>query len=205
MQWEAYRREARRLSSLAEQNLMSLQVVTVEGCDVKEGTEALREETSSILEDLRRLNESMDEATLPQSERLQLESFRQVHYEGTAELKRVLRALSAHHDRAELLGTIHTSLNDYAESHQALDAEAGHIAKAQHSVGMLQDMANESHASLQRTQNLLSRAGTRARELATHVPAVHNLLNQINRRHNREAVILASVVGVCVFLLWLFS
>ena len=50
-----------------------------------------------------------------------------------------------------------------------------------------------------------TRASDRAREIATRVPALHNLLNQIGRRHNKEGLILGAVIGVCVFLLWVFS
>ena len=51
---------------------------------------------------------------------------------------------------------------------------------------------------------LQERTHARLRELATKVPVLHNVLNQISRRQNRNNIILAGVVSVCLFILWIF-
>ena len=85
---------------------------------------------------------------------MQVERFRQVVYEGTAELARAARALRAQRGRDSLLGDVHNTLHTYA-GNSALETEAGHIDKTQREVEILQQMAGDSHIALQRSQNVL--------------------------------------------------
>eukprot|EP00754_Rhynchopus_humris_P041390 Rhum_TRINITY_DN24968_c0_g1::Rhum_TRINITY_DN24968_c0_g1_i1::g.180716::m.180716/K08495/GOSR1, GOS1; golgi SNAP receptor complex member 1 len=206
-EWETYKRESARLSSQIEQKLMALQMLQGgSGRHEQEDSNVLQAETLRLLEELRSISEKISSGQQPLSTRewSHVERNRQVHDENAQELKRVAKALVARQEKEELIGTVRNTLQEYSESQQVLDVEATRISRAEKEVNQLHSIAVGGHEAMLRTNTAMERTHARLRELATKVPVVHNVLNQISRRQNRNNIILAGVVSVCLFILWLF-
>ncbi|KAJ9462696.1 Golgi SNAP receptor complex member 1-2 [Diplonema papillatum] len=199
--WSHYPREAKQLTALIEQKLLSLQRLGEGG---KDGCQALKEEIEEHFEQLRALNDSVPEDNLPRSDRLRLERNRELYNENKADFERVLKNVETHKQRTELLGNVQSSILEYSEAHQALNREADDIANARRSLEAVYAQATSGHETLIHTQNMLDRAGNRIRELGTKIPAIHSLLNSINRKYRRDHIIVGTLIGFLVFVTWLF-
>eukprot|EP01064_Diplonema_japonicum_P026911 TRINITY_DN3851_c0_g4_i1.p1 TRINITY_DN3851_c0_g4~~TRINITY_DN3851_c0_g4_i1.p1 ORF type:complete len:212 (+),score=38.73 TRINITY_DN3851_c0_g4_i1:59-694(+) len=200
--WDSYTSEARGLVNVVEQELVVL--AEMAGQSTENEVDTLKNQISNFLETLEKANNGIDLEGLSHGERLQVERFKGIHQDSSEELDRTYKMVLKKQKREQLMSDIHTSIAEYSTSQQLLQQESDDIGKTMKRVQNIYEEANASHAALLHSNTVLSRITSRTRELAANVPVVHHLINKINRKTNRDQIIISAVVAFCLFVIWVF-
>lgn len=126
------------------------------------------------------------------------------------EYRRLAGIARAAKERAELLGGNESDLsregNSFmtAGSQDMLMRERGLIDRSNFALDGLLGQAQQVASSLSHQRQLFDSVNSKVGALAARYPVVNSLLNAIRRRKNRDSVILASVVAICILLILIY-
>ncbi|PKI84757.1 protein transport protein gos1 [Malassezia vespertilionis] len=108
-------------------------------------------------------------------------------------------------DKKALLGHVKQDIDSYRLQHanemEAYLDERGHLQNAHRMMDDTLDQAYATQSEFRSQHSQLAGALTRMRNTVAQVPGLNNILTLISRRRRRDTVIIALVIGVCVFIL----
>ena len=108
--------------------------------------------------------------------------------------------------RQDLLFNSKSSGNDLSSSSNRMDVLLRESEHALHSERLIDDqisIAIEAREALASQRQTFKAIQTKLNDISNRFPMINNLVQKINLRKRRDAIILAVVVGLCLtFLLW---
>lgn len=138
---------------------------------------------------------------------------RDILYDYSQEYRRLANVANAAKDRAELLDSgagngISKERMDNTlmgeGSTEMLMRERGTIDRSNFALDGVIGQAQQVATSLTQQRQIFDSVNAKVGSLAARYPVVNSLLNAIRRRKNRDSVILASVIALCVLLILIY-
>merc|ERR1719433_1900992 len=120
-------------------------------------------------------------------------------------------------ERHDLLDSVHKDINDYRSSSaggggggggtnrrmELLLKESEHARNSERLIDEHISIAVESREALVNQRLAFKAIQTKLNDISNKFPMINNLVQKINLRKRRDAIIVAVVIGLCLtFLLW---
>eukprot|EP01061_Rhynchopus_euleeides_P003081 TRINITY_DN12365_c0_g1_i1.p1 TRINITY_DN12365_c0_g1~~TRINITY_DN12365_c0_g1_i1.p1 ORF type:complete len:220 (+),score=39.67 TRINITY_DN12365_c0_g1_i1:64-723(+) len=208
--WERKKQELRRFESDIETQLIQLENMDIDAevAEVKSVHQEAQRLVGVMRASARALYEWGDNGTSDSSLKMrqQAERYENIAAEKDRALVQVMQSLHAKRSRHHLLSDVQHELEEYQESQgsRLLNQEADHIARATADAQRLHEQANASHQQMKDQFNVFTRAADRAAHIVNMAPGLNNILQKIQSKRQRDSIILASLIGVCLFMIWYF-
>jgi len=208
-EWDMRKAEVRRLEAELEAHLIRYE--SLDGAADSAHCEALHSEASRLVEQLKRSARQLritaeDMGGPGLSLRQQAERYEDVVKEKDRALVRIQQTLSRKRDKHILFDTVRRDVDEYTENQNARilqkeqDATRGALNMAQ-SLRM-ETEAGRSQLAAQR--GMFDKINTGLSQIRERFPGIDKVLGRISQRRHKETIILASVIAVCLFLIWVF-
>ncbi|RHW67723.1 Golgi SNAP receptor complex member 1 [Trypanosoma brucei equiperdum] len=157
---------------------------------------------------LETMAETARELPLESAAMTHMERFQQLAAEKRRTLFRVAADFKRRCERVELLPNISRELDVHREDvgTQLLLKEQESLRHTQRMLNNIIDRGEQAHLQLREQRDTFSSVSDRLLEITQRVPFVKNVLNRIDSRRRREAVIVGALIGLCmtIFVLFLF-
>ncbi|XP_013108596.2 Golgi SNAP receptor complex member 1 [Stomoxys calcitrans] len=170
--------------------------------------DSLSEEIAQMLDKLSSINESMTE--LPTTGAAAMHTL-QRHREILQGYRQEFNKISANHtmrlEREELLrgsGLNSPSISGLSRRDMYLK-ESSHINSSNTLVNDQINIAIETREHLLSQRHAFKRMQTRFNDISNRFPLISSLIQRINIKKKRDALILGAVIGVCVILLLIYA
>ncbi|XP_037824284.1 Golgi SNAP receptor complex member 1 [Lucilia sericata] len=172
--------------------------------------DSLSEEIAQMLDKLSSINETM--AELPTTGAAAMHTL-QRHREILQGYRQEFNKISANHttrlEREELLrgsglSTNSPSISGLSRRDMYLK-ESGHINSSNSMINDQINIAIETREHLLSQRQAFKRIQTRLNDMSNRFPLISSLIQRINIRKKRDALILGAVIGFCVILLLLYA
>ncbi|KAJ3013648.1 Golgi SNAP receptor complex member 1 [Thoreauomyces humboldtii] len=135
-----------------------------------------------------------------------LQRHRDILYDYTKEFKKTKGNLKAARDHAELLGSVRDDISMYKSGMNQQDLlldERGRIDGSHRMADEVLQAAYSTRHELNEQRGVLYGAQGRVTGVLARFPLVNDLVSRINTRKQRDSLIMAGVISVCVcLLLW---
>lgn len=203
-QWEALKQEARRCEKELGKKLHELGRVLGD-----ERTEDPRPRLVKLVEALLGQMEAAVDAMEKQVEG----SAQRQHAVGRtraicddyrAEFQRTKRAVDAAMSRRSLLAPADRHRETHASEVDALLREESSLHSAVRGTDQLIDVASATGASLAAQRSIFASSKHKTTSIAGQMPSLSGIIRQIKRYKQRDTLVLALVVGLCLFLTLLY-
>ena len=132
---------------------------------------------------------------------------RDIFHDFTQEYRRLSSIIGAARDRADLLGGSSAAASAPllgTGNTGLLLRERGMLDRSNAAVDQVIGQAQNVAASLVGQRNLFDGIDSKVASIGAKYPVVNSLLNAIRRRKNRDNMILAGVMGICMLLILLY-
>ncbi|KAJ9465684.1 Golgi SNAP receptor complex member 1-2 [Diplonema papillatum] len=208
--WERKKLEVRRLESEVESHLIQLEGLEV-GAD-SEQVAAVHNETRRLIGSLRGSTRTLSEWAEAASgaEGMSLRQFAN-RFEATViekerSLRQIMDSLESKRARQQLLRDVHHDIDEYTEHHglRALGEEADTIAKARMETERMREQAIWGHTNLKNQHSTFLRAQDRVARIVSAIPGIDSVLSKIRSKRQRNTIVIAITVAVCLFLVVIF-
>nr|ACO11394.1 Golgi SNAP receptor complex member 1 [Caligus rogercresseyi] len=222
--WEDLRKEARRLENDIDSRLVSLSKMGSElGSTCSESSSYYKQdppvssnelietkirELESSLGRLSSLNESLSESASGSTGRHILSRHREILSDYQQEFRKTRSHIEGLFQRQNLLQGTFSSSTGYSESGQREEMECLLMEnEAARNTDRLLDeqitIALESRETLYNQRATFKAMRKKLNDLSGRFPVINNLVHRINLRKKRDALILGSVIGLCLlFSIW---
>ncbi|GBF90540.1 hypothetical protein Rsub_03536 [Raphidocelis subcapitata] len=225
--WEDLRREARRLEGELEVKLQALTKL-VSSCDPSSyrarpdaaaaappGAEAMADaraaEIQALLRRLANVNEEMGGVVgggvMGDARGHTLTRHQDVLQEYMQEFRRLEASMGAARDRADLLGAGEGAPLLGVQVHNATGALLRERTQLSGTTGHVDDMLAQAQSvtrSLLEQRRLFDGAGDKLAAVGERFPVIGGLLGAIQRKKNKDTLVLSGVIAGCTFLLILY-
>ncbi len=133
-----------------------------------------------------------------------IKRYSEIHYDYTNEFRNTLTAINRKRESMELFNSSKKSNNDGQDSSVAkLLRERSGIAASMKSINNVIAQAFDTRNALSSQRSTLSNAKGGLSSLAANVPGIGGLIDSIQRKKNKDNIILALVIAILViFTLW---
>ena len=180
-----------------------------EGSSTEKDFEHLTEELDNLLSRLTAVNNSLsdwaDKNTPSAASAHTLQRHREILKDYRQEYNQTKNNLSTLIKRHELFeGSSHSSrFQNSSNRMDLLLKESEHVRNSERLIDDQISIAIEARDSLFNQRATFKSIQTKLNDISNRFPLVNNLINKINLRKRRDAIILATVIGICLtFLLW---
>lgn len=133
--------------------------------------------------------------------------FEEIVLEKQRLLRRLQQDFLKRKERAQLLTRVQADINMHHEENEAIR----HLATEQDSLRHTQRRLNEvlsqadmTREKLRAQRQTFNNVADKAVQIAERIPFINGLLKRIDAKRRRDAVVVAVVVAVCLFLIFLF-
>ncbi|XP_046634165.1 Golgi SNAP receptor complex member 1-like [Daphnia pulicaria] len=228
--WEDLRKQARQLENEIDAKLVSFSKLGLGSTPFNNSKsngesahllgenfafESVSSEIQQLLSKLTDVNSQMTEVSASQapSAALQhtLQRHRDILQDYTTEFQKTSSHLQSKKEREDLLGSVRRDIDAYKNDSGRNRRTDLYLKENEHlrsSERMVDDQINiaietKEHIANQRTN--LKRMQARVNDLASRFPVINSVVQRINFRKRRDAIILGSVIGFGCILLLLYS
>jgi Golgi SNAP receptor complex protein 1 len=189
--------------------------------EIKNKIESLLSQLSSQINELNRILDTMKSSeSLSSSKYQQLSRHKDELTRHRQDFKRINNQITQERNRANLLSNVRSDINQYNDLNQQpnnnennhhhgnnnenymLD-ERARVDRQNNIVDNLIFQVMETRDEIMRQRNILSNVANRLDRSLTTVPGINVLLNKIDARHRKQAIILTIIILICLIILWL--
>lgn len=227
-QWEDLRKQARRLENELDLKLVSFSKLgTSYSSSASDHTpllgnsssermfETMAMEIEQLLAKLTGVNDMMsnhNEALNGTSSAIHtLQRHRDILQDYNQEFGKTKANIVAHREREDLIGSVRRDIDAYKNSSGANSRrtdlylkENEHLRNSDRLAGEAIDIAMATKENLGSQRKIFKNMTTRLNDLANRFPALNSLVRKIKMRKQRDSLIIASVIAVCIILLLLY-
>eukprot|EP00668_Euglena_longa_P000330 GGOE01000429.1.p2 GENE.GGOE01000429.1~~GGOE01000429.1.p2 ORF type:complete len:256 (-),score=95.90 GGOE01000429.1:226-948(-) len=221
MPWDDLRRLMRKLQDEADQKLLSYSKLTQDvasptldeesgaACSFqKDSAEALEREIEGLLKRMASLNATMADARNAgkggAAADKQVERHREILQDYEREYRKTKANMKCTRDRAELLRSVRRQITEHHDAAGALLRERSGINHSNLEALRVLQQAEEAKGRLNTQRTVFSGVGSNLERLKSRFPAINDVIVKVQRKKSRDAIILAVVVAVCCFLVFLY-
>jgi len=229
--WEDMRKQARQLENEIDVKLVNFSKLgsgpTIFSNAVKSNGEtshlldenfvfeSLSSEIKELLSMLSEINDTMSEISASQAQSAALKHTLQRHHDilkdYNTEFQKTKSHIQSKKEREDLLGSVRKDIDAYKNDsgrNRRTDLylkENEHLRSSERLIDDQINIAIETKEHMMTQRGALKRMQTRVNDLSSRFPLINGLLQRINFRRRRDAVILGSVIGTCILFLILYS
>eukprot|EP00906_Rhabdomonas_costata_P022714 RCo032735 len=167
----------------------------------------LEKEIEQLLENLGKVNESIAALeTDSRAERQLNEHHREVLQEYRNCYKNTKAKLKAKRERQELLQSCRRDIQDFKDQHgtSLLAQERDSLGKVHGIADQIISTAQMSRERLNQQRSTFGNIMDKTSTLLAKFPVVNELIQKIQRKKQRDMIIISLVIAVCLFLVWLY-
>eukprot|EP00667_Euglena_gracilis_P018076 EG_transcript_19152 len=200
------RRERSTLENDIDQKLLALCKME-KPVDLECGFSSIESDIEASLNSLAKLNDalmSFEGSTI--AERQQNEHHREILQGYMKDFKSTRSKLKQKYEKEELLRSCRKDIQEFRDSHGTLA-----LGKERDAIGKVSNVANQimatAQASRERLQQQRSTFGTileKSGNIIKRLPMVDEIIGKIHKKKSRDMIILGCVIGLCLFLMWLY-
>lgn len=221
-EWEALRREAKKIESVLEEKVgaysrlaqrMHSDLLYDEENPLMEGHEehALVNEIEHLLSALSECNDSMSQCVAAGSGAANaalLQRYREIYFDYKRDFDETACTIQRKREQVELFRGTNTKSSGGADdgmSHLYREQEA--INSSLRSTGNVITQANEVRSALWSQRKTMSGAGSTLNQLSTAYPSIGRVIVAIQQRRYRDNMVVGLVIsfGICFLLWWTFG
>ncbi|ODV60443.1 Gos1p [Ascoidea rubescens DSM 1968] len=183
---------------------------------------ALEKEIANLLKQrdatVENLNNFEKFENLVPSRSQQLQRHNEVLQENYRDFNNIKLSIKQERERINLLISVrsdieaHKRRNNDTSSNQFLNDENDYINNERERADNANSIADrllaqayETRSEFQRQRSVLSGVNKKMFSVLSTIPGINVLLGKINTRRKRDAIIIASLISVCIILIWLTS
>lgn len=226
--WEDLRKQARRLENELDLKLVSFSKLgTSYSSHVSDHTpllgnasgermfETMAMEIEQLLAKLTGVNDMManhkEAINGPSSAIHTLQRHRDILQDYNREFAKTKSNIMAHRQREDLIGSVRRDIDAYKNSGGANSRrtdlylkENEHLRNSDRLASEAIDIALTTKENLGSQRKIFKTITTRLNDLANRFPALNNLVRKIKLRKQRDSIIIATVVAVCIILILIY-
>jgi len=229
--WEDLRKQARQLENEIDVKLVNLSKLgsspTIFNNATKSNGEAahllnqnfvfesVSSEVQDLLSKLSEINDMMSEVSASQAPSAALKHTLQRHHDilkdYNTEFQKTKSHIQSKREREDLLGSVRKDIDAYKNDsgrNRRTDLylkENEHLRSSERLVDDQINIAIETKEHIMTQRGTLKRMQSRVNDLSSRFPLINGLVQRISFRKRRDAMILGSVIGICILLLILYS
>jgi len=221
LSWDELRKLAHKVQDDVDQKLLSYTRLAQEPASpsqnaedgpgsalVRDSAEALEREVDALLRRLGAITAAMADAAAAGTGGLaadkQLERHREILHDLEREHRKARAAVKSSRDRAELLSSVRTRISEHHDGAGALLRERAGLSHGTSEAMRVLQQAEEAKGRLDAQRTLLTNVGTSLETLTRRLPSINDVVARIQQKKKRDAIVLASVAAVCLFLIVLY-
>eukprot|EP00668_Euglena_longa_P014261 GGOE01018240.1.p1 GENE.GGOE01018240.1~~GGOE01018240.1.p1 ORF type:complete len:213 (-),score=59.63 GGOE01018240.1:299-937(-) len=200
------RRERSTLENEIDQKLLTLCKVE-KPSDLECGFSSIEADIEVSLNALAKLNDTlMGLEGTGIAERQQNEHHREILQGYMKDFRSTRGKLKQKCEKEELLKNCRKDIEDFRDSHgmQALGKERDAIGKVNSVANQIMATAQASRERLQQQRSTFGTILDKSGSLIKRLPMVDDIINKIHKKKSRDMIILGFVIGLCLFLMWLY-
>lgn len=175
---------------------------------LKNKIESLLSQLSVSINEMSRILESMNSESVSSSKYQQLARHREELKRHRQDFQRITAQLVHERDRENLLSNVRSDIDQYNESNLTQSAENYmlderlRVDRQNNIVDSLISQVLETRDEIMRQRNVFTTISNRLDSSLSTVPGLNVLLNKIDSRHRKQAIILTVVILICLIILW---
>lgn len=154
------------------------------------------------------LDEQASSTQVTASQQHALQRHREVLLDYERDYRRSRTNVQQARDRAGLLGSVRVDIDSYKARYgndtEALLAERSRLDNSHTMIDGTLDQAYATRADLSQQRSTLVDMTSRMTNTASQIPGLNNLIRLINRRRQRDRIIMGCVLGTCTVLLLMY-
>ena len=215
--WDSCRAEARRIDGEIEIKLAALEQlahgptdsaamarVERDAKDIGAALDRLANVVGSLAEMSAQLREEGDAEAANVARHTA--RFDEVLLDKRVALQRLAQDARRRHERGQLLNRVHSEIAEFdgRADLRTASAETEAIRRSLHGVESVLATQARAGEKLTAQRQMFNQIGDKALQVADQIPYVRDLLKRIDAKRRREAVMLAVLIGVLMFIAFLF-
>ncbi|RLV91207.1 Golgi SNAP receptor complex member 1 [Spathaspora sp. JA1] len=184
---------------------------------IKSSIQDILDKRDSIINKLNRIGETMD--NLSTSKLQQLTRHREILHEHKLSFNKIQDTISQDRNRNNLLFSVRSDINAHRQQQQQVVSETGtggvsahdyildesqRVDSANSFAERLLQSAFNTRDELINQRQYLNNAQAKMFSTLQHIPGLNVLISKINTRRKRDTLILATVIALCILLLFFF-
>ncbi|XP_067113209.1 Golgi SNAP receptor complex member 1-like [Osmerus mordax] len=141
-----------------------------------------------------------------------LQRHRDILLDYTHEFHKTRGSFLSLREREDLLGSVHRDIESYKSGtgvnnrrSELLLKEHEHLRNSDRRIDDTISIAMATKENMTLQRGMLRSVQNRVNTLSNRFPAINNLIQRINLRKRRDSIIFGGVIGVCTFLLLLYT
>eukprot|EP00667_Euglena_gracilis_P017281 EG_transcript_18194 len=221
MPWDDLRRLMRKVQDEADQKLLSYSKLTQDVVSPtldeesgaassfqKDTAEALEREIEALLKRMATLNATMAEARNAgkggAAADKQVERHREILQDYEREYRKTKANMKCTRDRAELLHSVRRQITEHHDAAGALLRERSGINHGNLEALRVLQQAEEAKERLNAQRTVFTTVGGNLERIKSRFPAINDVIAKVQRKKTRDLIVLAVVVALCGFLVFLY-
>ncbi|QEU63091.1 Gos1 [Kluyveromyces lactis] len=169
---------------------------------LQEKLEKILNQRQETVESLQRIADS--ESNISTSKLSQLQRHRETLQDNWQTFRDIRSSIQQERNRLNLLFSVKKDLQNGASDNQNeyIQDEARRVENSHTVVDSLIDQAYETREQFMSQRVFLQRSSDRILQTLQHIPLINNVISKINTRRKKNAVILASLISICILVLF---
>ncbi|CAG99062.1 Gos1p [Kluyveromyces lactis] len=169
---------------------------------LQEKLEKILNQRQETVESLQRIADS--ESNISTSKLSQLQRHRETLQDNWQTFRDIRSSIQQERNRLNLLFSVKKDLQNSASDNQNeyIQDEARRVENSHTVVDSLIDQAYETREQFMSQRVFLQRSSDRILQTLQHIPLINNVISKINTRRKKNAVILASLISICILVLF---
>lgn len=191
---------------------------SAEEVETKNKIQTLLSDLSAAINEMSRILDTLQTESLSSSKFQQLSRHKDELKRHRQDYQRIANQIDQERGRLNLLSNVRSDIDQYndnangnnsnstagnANSDDYMLDERLSIDRSHGIVDNLINQVMETRDEIMRQRNVLSTVTNRLDRTLSSVPGLNNLINKIDARHRKEAIILVVVILICLIILWL--
>uniref|UniRef100_A0A6T1ZEE1 Golgi SNAP receptor complex member 1 n=1 Tax=Eutreptiella gymnastica TaxID=73025 RepID=A0A6T1ZEE1_9EUGL len=202
-QKQQLKRERVSLEHDIDQKLLALCKIDMSR-DIETGVHAVEGDIEALLQALQKVNEELMSMDCSTVERQQNEYHREIIQGYYQDLKTTKAKMKYRFEKEALLKNCQKDIEEFKTGAAALGKERDAIGKVGDMANQILAIGESSRERLQAQRStfgsILDKSGTLIKKL----PVVNDIIQKIHKKKSRDMIILSGVIGLCLFLCWLY-
>lgn len=188
---------------------------TSDEIEIKNKIQTSLSDLSTAINEMSRILDTLKTESLSSSKYQQLNRHKDELKRHRQDFQRISNQIEQERDRLNLLSNVRSDIDQYNESlnnnlssndngnldDYMLD-ERLRVDRSHNIVDNLISQVMETRDEILRQRNVLSTVANRLDRSLSSIPGINNLLNKIDQRHRKQAIILVVVILICLIILW---
>ena len=188
---------------------------SAEEVDTKNKIQTLLSDLSAAINDMSRILDTLQTESLSSSKLQQLSRHKDELKRHRQDYQRLANQIDQERNRLNLLSNVRSDIDQYNDNANGNNPAGGNAnsddymlderLRIDRSHGIVDNLINqvmETRDEMMRQGSTLSNVGNRLERTLSTVPGLNTLINKIDARHRKEAVILVIVILICLIILW---